>query len=73
MDLDTIENASKLRVVCWSNVYAVRRISLNYSPKYHPQFIIVEALSATGLRPIRYAKEIPLVRFVMEANQPLVL
>ncbi|KAH0826983.1 N2,N2-dimethylguanosine tRNA methyltransferase [Lanmaoa asiatica] len=33
---------------------------------YHPhKFVLLEALSATGLRSIRYAKEIPLVRFVI--------
>lgn len=33
---------------------------------YHPQkFTILEALSATGLRSIRYAKEIPLVNYVI--------
>ncbi|EGO21460.1 hypothetical protein SERLADRAFT_362807 [Serpula lacrymans var. lacrymans S7.9] len=33
---------------------------------YHPyKFILLEALSATGLRSIRYAKEIPLVRYVI--------
>ena len=52
----------------------VRRISLNHFPKYHPhKFVLLEALSATGLRSIRYAKEIPLVRFVMEANRRPVL
>jgi len=36
-------------------------------PKYRPhKFVLLEALSATGLRSIRYAKEIPLVRFVSE-------
>ncbi|EGN95938.1 hypothetical protein SERLA73DRAFT_111881 [Serpula lacrymans var. lacrymans S7.3] len=35
-------------------------------PHYHPyKFILLEALSATGLRSIRYAKEIPLVRYVI--------
>ncbi|KAL4067985.1 tRNA methyltransferase [Scleroderma citrinum] len=34
--------------------------------EYRPyKFILLEALSATGLRSIRYAKEIPLVRFVI--------
>ncbi|KAG9027167.1 RNA methyltransferase tRNA(m5U54)methyltransferase [Tulasnella sp. JGI-2019a] len=34
--------------------------------EFHPQKIVVlEALSATGLRSIRYAKEIPLVRYVI--------
>ncbi|KAI0797923.1 N2,N2-dimethylguanosine tRNA methyltransferase [Abortiporus biennis] len=34
--------------------------------EYHSQkFVILEALSATGLRSIRYAKEIPLVKFVI--------
>jgi hypothetical protein len=34
------------------------------SSQYRPhKFVILEALSATGLRSIRYAKEIPLVRF----------
>ncbi|KIJ68912.1 hypothetical protein HYDPIDRAFT_178862 [Hydnomerulius pinastri MD-312] len=34
--------------------------------EYHPyKFVLLEALSATGLRSIRYAKEIPLVRFVI--------
>ncbi|OJA10564.1 hypothetical protein AZE42_03148 [Rhizopogon vesiculosus] len=38
-----------------------------HSPKYRPhKFVLLEALSATGLRSIRYAKEIPLVRFVFE-------
>ncbi|KIK97450.1 hypothetical protein PAXRUDRAFT_824911 [Paxillus rubicundulus Ve08.2h10] len=33
---------------------------------YQPyKFVLLEALSATGLRSIRYAKEIPLVRFVI--------
>lgn len=33
---------------------------------YRPhKFVLLEALSATGLRSIRYAKEIPLVRFVI--------
>ncbi|KAG8877086.1 RNA methyltransferase tRNA(m5U54)methyltransferase [Tulasnella sp. 331] len=36
------------------------------SNEFHPQKIVVlEALSATGLRSIRYAKEIPLVRYVI--------
>ncbi|OCH94961.1 N2,N2-dimethylguanosine tRNA methyltransferase [Obba rivulosa] len=35
-------------------------------PEYRPQKItILEALSATGLRSIRYAKEIPLVKYVI--------
>ncbi|KAJ7582668.1 tRNA methyltransferase [Mycena floridula] len=35
-------------------------------PQYHPQkIIILEALSATGLRSIRYATEIPLVKYVI--------
>ncbi|KAF8636686.1 hypothetical protein AX17_003491 [Amanita inopinata Kibby_2008] len=35
-------------------------------PAYRPyKFVILEALSATGLRSIRYAKEIPLVKFVI--------
>ena len=52
----------------------VRHILLSYFPKYHPhKFVLLEALSATGLRSIRYAKEIPLVRFVMEANRRPVL
>ncbi|KAH9996809.1 N2,N2-dimethylguanosine tRNA methyltransferase [Russula vinacea] len=35
-------------------------------PDYRPhKVVILEALSATGLRSIRYAKEIPLVRFVI--------
>ncbi|PPQ98817.1 hypothetical protein CVT24_003371 [Panaeolus cyanescens] len=35
-------------------------------PPYKPsQFTILEALSATGLRSIRYAKEIPLVKYVI--------
>ncbi|KAG1878051.1 tRNA methyltransferase [Suillus subalutaceus] len=34
--------------------------------EYRPhRFVLLEALSATGLRSIRYAKEIPLVRFVI--------
>jgi len=34
--------------------------------KYRPQkFAILEALSATGLRSIRYAKEIPLASYVI--------
>ncbi|KAG6333651.1 hypothetical protein ID866_5438 [Astraeus odoratus] len=34
--------------------------------EYQPyKFVLLEALSATGLRSIRYAKEIPLVRFVI--------
>ncbi|OAX44694.1 N2,N2-dimethylguanosine tRNA methyltransferase [Rhizopogon vinicolor AM-OR11-026] len=34
--------------------------------EYRPhKFVLLEALSATGLRSIRYAKEIPLVRFVI--------
>ncbi|KAI6028745.1 tRNA methyltransferase [Pisolithus orientalis] len=34
--------------------------------EYRPyKFVLLEALSATGLRSIRYAKEIPLVRFVV--------
>ncbi|KZS99220.1 N2,N2-dimethylguanosine tRNA methyltransferase [Sistotremastrum niveocremeum HHB9708] len=34
--------------------------------KYHPyKFTVLEALSATGLRAIRYAKEIPLLRYVV--------
>jgi len=34
--------------------------------EYRPyKFVILEALSATGLRSIRYAKEIPLVRYVI--------
>jgi tRNA (guanine26-N2/guanine27-N2)-dimethyltransferase len=38
-----------------------------YNPKYRPhKFVLLEALSATGLRSIRYAKEIPLVRLVFE-------
>ncbi|KAN0097061.1 tRNA methyltransferase [Tylopilus felleus] len=42
------------------------RVSLDYSPKYHThKFVLLEALSATGLRSIRYAKEIPLARFVI--------
>ncbi|KIM49074.1 hypothetical protein M413DRAFT_438239 [Hebeloma cylindrosporum] len=36
------------------------------SSEYKPyKFVILEALSATGLRSIRYAKEIPLVRYVI--------
>ncbi|OBZ75596.1 tRNA (guanine(26)-N(2))-dimethyltransferase [Grifola frondosa] len=35
-------------------------------PEYRRQtFVILEALSATGLRSIRYAKEIPLVKYVI--------
>ncbi|KAI0709326.1 N2,N2-dimethylguanosine tRNA methyltransferase [Earliella scabrosa] len=35
-------------------------------PEFRPQsFIILEALSATGLRSIRYANEIPLVKYVL--------
>ncbi|KAI0807501.1 N2,N2-dimethylguanosine tRNA methyltransferase [Fomes fomentarius] len=35
-------------------------------PEFHPQkFVILEALSATGLRSIRYANEIPLVKYVI--------
>ncbi|KAI0322222.1 tRNA methyltransferase [Amylostereum chailletii] len=34
--------------------------------EYRPyQFVLLEALSATGLRSIRYAKEIPLVKYVI--------
>ncbi len=34
--------------------------------QFHPQkFVVLEALSATGLRSIRYANEIPLVKFVL--------
>ena len=32
-------------------------------------FTILEALSATGLRSIRYAKEIPLVKYVLEIDR----
>lgn len=40
---------------------------LKHRLKYRPhKFVLLEALSATGLRSIRYAKEIPLVRFVSE-------
>lgn len=42
-------------------------LTAEHSPKYRPhRFVLLEALSATGLRSIRYAKEIPLVRFVSE-------
>jgi hypothetical protein len=42
-------------------------IGLKHRLKYRPhKFVLLEALSATGLRSIRYAKEIPLVRFVPE-------
>ncbi|TBU65737.1 N2,N2-dimethylguanosine tRNA methyltransferase [Dichomitus squalens] len=35
-------------------------------PEFRPQrFVILEALSATGLRSIRYANEIPLVKYVI--------
>ncbi|KAJ7285794.1 tRNA methyltransferase [Mycena rebaudengoi] len=34
-------------------------------PYFQNKFVILEALSATGLRSIRYAKEIPLVRYVI--------
>jgi tRNA (guanine26-N2/guanine27-N2)-dimethyltransferase len=41
-------------------------IVLKHRLKYRPhKFVLLEALSATGLRSIRYAKEIPLVRFVI--------
>lgn len=37
-----------------------------YKPTYRPyKFVLLEALSATGLRSIRYAKEIPLVKSVV--------
>ncbi|KAI0306450.1 tRNA methyltransferase [Multifurca ochricompacta] len=37
-----------------------------HEAEYRPhKFVILEALSATGLRSIRYAKEIPLVRYVI--------
>ncbi|KAG8217920.1 N2,N2-dimethylguanosine tRNA methyltransferase [Butyriboletus roseoflavus] len=36
------------------------------SRSYHPyKFVLLEPLSATGLRSIRYAKEIPLARFII--------
>lgn len=35
-------------------------------PEYHPyKFVLLEALSATGLRSIRYAKELPMVKYVI--------
>ncbi|KAG1831709.1 S-adenosyl-L-methionine-dependent methyltransferase [Suillus variegatus] len=41
-------------------------ISQSNKREYRPhKFVLLEALSATGLRSIRYAKEIPLVRFVI--------
>ncbi|KAK0565514.1 RNA methyltransferase tRNA(m5U54)methyltransferase [Tilletia horrida] len=37
-----------------------------YEPTYHPfKFTILEALAATGLRSIRYAKEIPNLKWVL--------
>ncbi|KAF4608496.1 RNA methyltransferase tRNA(m5U54)methyltransferase [Pleurotus pulmonarius] len=40
--------------------------SVHKEPKYHPyKFTLLEALSATGLRSIRYAKEIPLLKCVI--------
>ncbi|KAF9564606.1 N2,N2-dimethylguanosine tRNA methyltransferase [Agrocybe pediades] len=40
--------------------------SVKTSTGYRPyKFVILEALSATGLRSIRYAKEIPLVKYVI--------
>lgn len=40
--------------------------STSKTPDYQPkEFVILEALSATGLRAIRYAKEIPGVKYVI--------
>lgn len=39
----------------------------------HTKFVILEALSATGLRSIRYAKEIPHVRFAHTLTPPFLL
>lgn len=49
------------------DVPASEAISEGSKREYRPhKFVLLEALSATGLRSIRYAKEIPLVRFVLE-------
>ncbi|KAG2368617.1 tRNA methyltransferase [Suillus spraguei] len=48
------------------DVPASEAISEGSKREYRPhKFVLLEALSATGLRSIRYAKEIPLVRFVI--------
>jgi hypothetical protein len=40
-------------------------------PKF--KFTLLEALSATGLRAIRYAKEIPLLKYACRSRSPLPL
>ncbi|KAF9535308.1 N2,N2-dimethylguanosine tRNA methyltransferase [Crepidotus variabilis] len=43
-----------------------QRISTTKVPEYRPyKFVLLEALSATGLRAIRYAKEIPLAKYII--------
>ncbi|KAF8121957.1 N2,N2-dimethylguanosine tRNA methyltransferase, partial [Boletus edulis] len=56
--IDTAGDASTMDLDTVENIVKPRM--------YHPhKFVLLEALSATGLRSIRYAKEIPLVRFVI--------
>lgn len=68
--LDTVQPPSKTRAVRCCICQRPMDLTGLFS-KYHPhKFILLEALSATGLRSIRYANEIPLVRFVMQGEQP---
>ena len=57
----TSSNISELTEVNVS--MRIREFYFSHVLQYKPyKFILLEALSATGLRSIRYAKEIPLVR-----------
>ena len=64
----TAESASEAPQLTKNDVHLITTFSscrVDCSLQYRPyKFVLLEALSATGLRSIRYAKEIPLVKYV---------
>ncbi|KAG7452487.1 N2,N2-dimethylguanosine tRNA methyltransferase [Guyanagaster necrorhizus] len=61
-----VENGASVDVVATESAEQEAKGVLQKEPQYRPyKVVILEALSATGLRSIRYAKEIPLVKYVI--------
>ncbi|CAE6474058.1 unnamed protein product [Rhizoctonia solani] len=62
MDVDPAQAGGKLKTEAETTNEGGEEKRKEYIP---PKFVILEALSATGLRAIRYAHEIPLVKYVI--------
>ncbi|KAH7340245.1 N2,N2-dimethylguanosine tRNA methyltransferase [Rhizoctonia solani] len=62
MDVDSTQAGGKLKTEAETTNGNGEEKRKEYIP---PKFVILEALSATGLRAIRYAHEIPLVKYVI--------